>query len=457
MKRHDLLFRYLDGEITRDEDKILREIIKEDPELGEDLQSFLEIDYYINKSNEEFDYPEEFINQVGNQISNRIVFDKDIKKMRSVIRRQYTMKFIVVPAIIAVFFFAFLIKVQNPEIDFFTSSTNNSNSSIFDINNSNYDIVTKSEKQSIIRKPNDYKYTNSINLQPHKHNEFNSKSQEINTETLATNNDATEVSIQSFIEQKYISMSDNQDNETKQQISPTKDAINQTNRNFNQLQLNNPWDNNSYNEQFALNPKLQNFIITPFNSSLIPQSNIQINSLIGTDIYRVGVNSTNQIVNSFTQSFAAEIAKGSSLGLEAGFMEFKSNTKKITEISSKSMKNGFNGLTILEFENNSSENPVLIRVEGVQSINQKVVWVGFFYERNFLEFNDFNFSSRFSLGLSDNGMISSLKLIGKYNITKQIIITFGSDAKIFEGSFNENQINRINSTFSLIYGVKFAF
>jgi len=221
--------------------------------------------------------------------------------------------------------------------------------------------------------------------------------------------------------------------------------------------LNNISNNNLFNEQFTVNPKLQNINLNPFQSSFISQSNIQINSLVGTDIYQVGVSSTNQIINSFTQSFAAEITSGSSLGLEAGYIQFKSNAKKITEISSKPVKNGFNGLTILELDNNSGDNPMLIRVEGIQSINHKMFWVGVFYERNFLELNDFNVSSRVSFGISDNGVISSLKLIGKYNLTKGIILTFGSDAKIFEGSFNENQINRINSTFSLIYGIKFAF
>lgn len=457
MKRHDLLFRYLDGEITRDEDKILREIIKEDPELGKDFESFLEIDYYINKSNEEFDYPEEFINQIGNQISNQIVVDNQVRQMRRELRRYYATRFVLIPAMIATFFLSFLISVQNPEIDLFSISSNNSNTGNVNIENKGIDKIISSINQFPKDKSPINNNSNKLALSKlSKNYEILNNSQFDNAET--TNNiEPIEFSLELNMQEGSYSTTDNSKNIETHQQSQLKDAINNVNFNLIQLQYTNLLSNNSLNEQFKINPKTQPINFNIFQSPFVGQSNIQINSLVGTDIFNVGVNSTNQIINSFTQSFAVEIANGSSFGLESGYMEFKSNTKKITEISSKLTKNGLNGLTIVELENNSSENPVLIRIEGVQSINYRMFWVGVFYERNFLDFNDFDVSSRISFGLSDNGIISSLKLIGKYNLTKNITLTFGSDAKIFEGSFNENQINRINSTFSLIYGVKFAF
>ncbi len=458
MKRHDLLFRYLDGEITRDEDKILRELIKEDPELGEDFESFLEIDYHINKSNAEFNYPQDFINQVGNQISNQIAVDNQVRQLRNELRRKYATRFVLVPAIFATLFFAFLISIQNPEIDFLAISSNNSDYSKIAKNNLNI------EKEKIsLKKPRKGVFQNKNNLTPpslpslSKSLEIINNSESDNSEIYSDNLNSSDVTIEYDAEQDYHSSVDVYQKVDKPQFTQLEDAINPTNFKLNKSQLNNTSINNLLNEQFTVNPKLQNINLNPFQSSFISQSNIQINSLVGTDIYQVGVSSTNQIINSFTQSFAAEITSGSSLGLEAGYIQFKSNAKKITEISSKPVKNGLNGLTILELDNNSDNNPVLIRVEGIQSINHKMFWVGVFYERNFLELNDFNVSTRVSFGISDNGVISSLKLIGKYNLTKGIILTFGSDAKIFEGSFNENQINRINSTFSLIYGIKFAF
>lgn len=458
MKRYDLLFRYLDGEITRDEDKTLREVIKNDPELGEDFQSFLEIDYHINKINDEFEYPDDFLNEVGNKISNQMVLDNELNQMRKQVRRQYATRFLLVPAMIATFFFAFLISVQNPEIDLLNFSLNR-NSGTDVINQPSADsqeINVISSAQKTLSNPIYSNRPISIaKVEQNNDNKAKFIGEIVEKDEISINNDettnTTNHSIILAIEQTKNSDEPILNNKSNENAIEYQGSISNTN-----FALNLPINNNLNSEDFYINPKFQSFNSGLFQSALVNNSNIEINSLLGTDLVQIGVNSTNQIISSFTQSFAAEITNGSSLGLEAGYMEFKSNAKKITEIS-KPNKGGLNGYTVLELENNSSDNPVLIRVEGIEVVNQRLFWVGLFYERNFLNYENFNISSRISLGASDNGVISSLKFLAKYNLTRGIILTFGTDAKIFEGSFNENQINRINSAFSLIYGVKFSF
>lgn len=455
MKRYDLLFRYLDGEITRDEDKTLREIIKDDPKLGTDFQSFLEIDYQINKINNEMEYPDDFIDEIGMKISNRIVLDNELKLMRKEVRKQYATRFVLVPAIIAAFFFTFLISVQNPEINLLSLPTGNP------------------ETNTISNKPPENENISRFSAKVKKQEKFITNSEKLienkSSESIITIESENNLSNSNSDFSKIISAhSDTFNNENNvkltQQSQKEDEPILQNNivskpviNNNASMQLDAPSLNYFSSEEFLINPIIQNFTSNIFQASLINNSNIEINSLLGSDIAQIGVNSSNQIVNSFTQSFSAEVSSGSSLGLETGYIEFKAKTKKITEISSKTKTGGLNGFTILEQNNNSSENPVLIRVEGIEATNHRMFWVGLFFEKNFLNYDDINISSRISLGASDNGVISSLKLLAKYNLTKGIILTLGTDAKIFEGSFNENKINRINSAFSLVYGVKFTF
>lgn len=453
MKRHNLLFRYLDGEITREEDKTLREIIKNDPELGEDLQAFLEIDYQVNKINNEFQYPNDFINYVGNKISNRIVLDNELNHLRKQLKKQYATRFVLIPAIIAIFFFTFLTAVRNPEINLLQVSSRNFDEKLTQLK----EEVKQKSNSEFSRKPiaTLAKPTYSYSKVTPKVTSTQNYSQPNNEKTLTTNSENLSSSIAKS------TTSDNNSSSNYDQMPITHDQMphsveinNQKNINHTQYHLNIPSQRIFQNDDFTVNPKYQSLNSNIFQSALISNSNIEMSTLLGSDIMQIGVDGNQQIINSITQSFATEISNGSTFGLETGFMEFRANTKKITEITKKS---NLGGITILELENNSSENPILIRIEGVELIVQKMFWVGLFYERNFLEVESLNISSRISLGASDYGMISSLKFIAKYKLTKNINITIGTDAKVFEGSFNENQINKLNSTFSLIYGVKFSF
>lgn len=457
MKRHDLLFRYLDGEITREEDKTLREIMKNDPELGDDFQSFLEIDYHINKINDETEYPEDFIDEVGMKISNRIVLDKELNIMRRQLRRQYATRFVLVPALIAAFFFTFLISIQNPEVNLISFSTGNlesnqiSNNST-EINPANTSSLDKVNTKQIKQVTNSEKLITQTSSVENKKIESEINNDNITSELMTNINTHSDT-----FNQSNAIVTTEQSSTEDQPILPNNIISKPVIQNNFNYQLNEPSMNYYPMEEFVINPKTQTFNQNLYQTALINKSNIEINSLLGTDLVQIGVSSTNQFVSSFTQSFAAELAEGNSLGLETGYLEFKANTKKFTEISTKPSKGGLNGFSVLNQDNNSSDNPVLVRVEGIESTIRKMFWVGLFFERNFLDFDDINISSRITLGASDHGVISSLKLIAKYNLTRGIVLTLGTDAKIFEGSFNENQINRINSAFALIYGVKFTF
>jgi hypothetical protein len=110
MKQHKLIFRYLDGEITREEDNLLREMINQDAELKNDFQSFVEIDYEIQKANDDIEYPENFFNSVENSIVSRMqedIYLSDKKKNRKLVFFQYSI------AASILIFFALLLNIDH--------------------------------------------------------------------------------------------------------------------------------------------------------------------------------------------------------------------------------------------------------------------------------------------------------------------------------------------------------
>jgi hypothetical protein len=89
---------------------------------------------------------------------------------------------------------------------------------------------------------------------------------------------------------------------------------------------------------------------------------------------------------------------------------------------------------------------------------QKIIWAGLFYEKNLLDFYNFNLSSRIGAGFSGSGMIGNLKVLANYKISNSIDLTVGSESKLLLGqSFNPEAKSKISCTISLIYGFHFEF
>ncbi|HRS02639.1 MAG TPA: hypothetical protein P5545_08845, partial [Bacteroidota bacterium] len=82
MNLTELIFKYIDGTITREEDAILRKMIEEDPSLKRDYNALLNLDFEIKNDVNEIDYPEEFFENVQNEIKNKIIVDNNRRLAR---------------------------------------------------------------------------------------------------------------------------------------------------------------------------------------------------------------------------------------------------------------------------------------------------------------------------------------------------------------------------------------
>jgi hypothetical protein len=491
MKQHKLIFDYLDGEISSEDNKILREILNEDEELQKDFQNFVDINFEMKNDNENFIFPEEFLDSVGNSIVGRMQEDKKLleqKEKRKKLFFQYSLvaTFLIISGLILNFY-----RINTPSFSFDKNYSNQSTEKLPLMLKS--DKIAQSNDNSSLRKTPLKAMFNSNNF-----HQSNNKSV-FSNKLISQDNIYDEKNVASSKDAQISSnSSNNQIQDNGNNANFTKEITgNNENDNISTNSLNNTDENkiiesnfsfNSFNAQNKLienkninfNQNLQNnlnqtsilseinekenpyFDASSFSNHIFPNSHINtivasnkhldLNSFFGYDLIAFGVTKKNQIINSFTQSVGAEIDNYSKIGLETGFMQYIISEDKYIMITKEN-----SGGTLIKIEN-SDDKSILVRVSGSSITNKDLLWAGVYYERSMINFDNFILSSRISIGASDYGLMSSLKLIAKYRIAKSIDLTIGSDAKLFSGNgANSTTKSNLNSTISLIYGLRFAF
>ncbi len=455
MKQHKLIFRYLDGEITREEDNLLRDMINQDSELKNDFQSFVEIDYEIQKANDDIAYPENFFNSVEKSIVSRMQEDAYLsnnKKNRKVVFFQYSI------AASILIFFALLLNIDHFGNQFTKLNkvyTANQNSYMMNnqITNSEQSKINKisahNQIQSIvsvketntnsnIQKGIDNTEKNNIDFSSLTQNEKTSSNELLNEPNSSISESNHEISV---VQPSNIKNSPGQD------LSLNNNNNNRNNKEYDNVQkvsLTNDYTNLLSGSKYSPNFNT--------NFSKVHLSVLELNSFLGNDFVCFGVNKSTHLINSFTQSVGASIDNDSKIGLETGYMNFSISQDKYVTIN----EGPLSGSTI-KIENSDNNGSILIRTSGVSLAEQNLFWAGVFYERNFLNYNNFTLSSRLSIGASDIGFVSSLKFVSKYSISKAIDILIGADAKMFTGGATFSPANsNVSSTISLIYGMRIS-
>jgi hypothetical protein len=480
MKQHNLLFRYLDGEISREEDQILREQLTQDKELNEDFQTFLEIDYNINKLNDEIEFPDDFLNEIGNNIQTKLAVDQQVRIIRKELNARYTKRFVIVPALIALFISIFVSNIENPFFNLnriFSANQNEINEPEVKTINNQTNSKKVSSKSNIskaktfannqILQNDALQIVDDVNLTVDQSNlDNNLFESSVNSDKIITNSRAisSDVSIKDDSNQEFF--------ETISKSIPIislnstgESATLSDNQDFDKQSSNGTNSYNSYSKSSSINNNYEsssnysnrnssvNYL--PFDHSINFSgnfTNIELKTIVGTDFFNFGVDKNSMFVNSFTQSFASKIDDFNKVGLETGYSEFNSKVMKYIEI-----KNSKTNSSKLLSQEDSDENPLLTRIENVQSQFERMFLVGVFYELDYLKGENYALSSRLTLGATDVGAYSSLKFMFNYKLFKNVNVTIGSDARIFNGNFNASTQNEINSTLSLIYGLNFAF
>ena len=451
-------------------------MLKEDTDLSRDFQSILEMNYEIEKMNEDFDYPVNFLDNVEEKIL--VMMDADNNQKKEKERRLRVIFGYSVASVPA-----FLVLLILTTFNFGNLQVNLNKTGNYSSNSPRTSQATEPRVENLPVAQSHKVYAPAIRSKATTNTSFNIASESTTDNYIANENISSEV--KNSLENSGAN-SISVDNNSKLAISDSQKETNLTNSELKQIDFDQKITNTisevktlngtqissaTNNSQQLLTPnssvQLANQPTQDFNavtqtfstgfssfaSTIKSNDAIVLNSFFGSDIAAFGVSNADQVISSFTQSIGAKVDDFTQLGLETGFMEFSGEQSHFTFVN-KSGSTGGQSLIL----NNSDDDGNLIRIPGTQLSNKRLFWAGIFYERNLLDLDKFSISSRMSLGGSDIGFVSSLKFIGRYRLLNKLELTMGADAKLFNGT-EEIFVskNSVSSTISLIYGIHFAF
>lgn len=429
MNLTELIFKYIDGTITRQEDAIMRQMMEEDPALKQEFITLLNLDFELRKDAKVIDYPDDFFNDIKDEIKKKI--QKDNQKTYSKKKFQKNRNFATTLVIMLILIIS---NIQNP-INNIIKISNTRNyappanekisSNIIPLNKSNNTKRYKATQKNFSKQITLSTLT-TIGAETYNISNFNFKNQDRSTNLLGYIDD-----------DQFTNFANN-----------------------NNLQLDNAFLSSMHQKYNIQNniPKLSEKLTTDFNPNFISiytsQTNykqVELNSFFGTDIASFGVNKSSSTITSFTQSIAYDLNPKSKIGIETGYLQVEVDKGKYLDIEPSSLDEFGSSV-------NSGGSSLLIRTPGKENLEQSIIWAGIFYERNLIEYSNITLSSRLGAGLSDNGFIGNVKLIAMYRLSKSINFTLGGETKFFSGQSEYlNNNNSFNSTISLIYGVHFGF
>ncbi len=230
------------------------------------------------------------------------------------------------------------------------------------------------------------------------------------------------------------------------------------------------------NSAVQLNPLPKQMIVNtqqPVGSMNMPNSfnqqnyygnttNIQLGSFFGTNLVNTGFDNTNlknaSVVSNFSQSIACEISKSQRVGLELGFTQFSFDDQRIGRIPSSG---------ILKISDYSSSHPKIqefgtgsdgtgITFPYTVNVNKQILWGSAFYEQVFVDFNKISITGRLGLGGTNDGLLSYARLYTQFDIFTWLSFTAGADGRYFKTVLNpqKSQVNDWKSSLSIIYGFK---
>ncbi|OGU58385.1 MAG: hypothetical protein A2X64_03525 [Ignavibacteria bacterium GWF2_33_9] len=485
MNPHKLIFEYLDGELNREDDKALRDLLKEDTELSRDFQSILDINYEIQKSNEEYNYPENFLDSVEEGILARMEQDNLLREEKERKRKVFFgYSIAAVPAFILLIVLTTL-NFGNLQVDLQKILQNQTNelSLVNDENANQTNQLIQDNSDLVVNKTASYSVKKSAEKSGKNYQmnlitesdetavetnfaaaldsrEFNSignssnsdiESKSVENENPGNNSTTNSVSIPSARNTSPDLVSDSEVNNFSKSKSANEIRIENSQAMILAQTIPNVKLNENLEKSFKKNISDFGTNFTTF-SSTVSHQDIVMNSLLGTELVTFGLSNSHETVNSFTQSIGAVLDDYSQFGLETGYMEIRGDEGIYNLIKADEE------LNTLVLNNSTSSNSELTRIPNTQEANKKLFWAGLFYQRELLELNSLSLSSRISFGASDYGIVSSLKIMGSYEISRNFEFTLGADTKIYSGikDLFVTQ-NNLSSTISLIYGIHFAF
>lgn len=437
MNFENLISKYLDSELTPDEDSILRDLLTNDPAKKREFNEFVEL-HYILKNDAQYEYlDEEDFSDVEDNFLMHILVSQNTEP-----KRTYAVNYKEFLTPVMATFLVFFISIYNIfDVKFFDSQkplTYNltiPKENLSAINVETISFANFSKKVSNSNQVNTTKnqIPNTINSKVNNLELVNSKldnlenSDEINI-TTSSNNEIVEV--QSNNIEKLIS------NENKNQLE-TKRILNSNTQSTSSQYIS--------NEVSLLQ---MNYIQENLNiKNLVFESNIL------SDVGRTGFTPVDsKKINTYTQSVAIKVNDKFRIGLELGTSNYDFMTKKEVTIPYNQIGNYPNNIL------NGRRLPGGILTTIDSKINYNNYFASVFADSKLYENQYFSINGRTGLGVSNGGLLITGRLYADIRLFGAFHLITGIDGRTFQNDnefYNQNGI--FNANVSYVNGLYFNF
>lgn len=439
MRFEELISKYLDSELTFEEDKELRHIISEDPTKKVEFEEYIELSYILKKDSTFNLMNEEDQDDIEDNLLMHIM-DEQSKVTKKVEFSSYSLS--AVFSVILVFFVSiytvfdtnigdsynkesalFRIAIPNLKLEDLSSNQEYVEVNNSDIENNNSEIVRSIPNSSIsdVIKNNSLDNNDSQNI-----NENNSSN--IANVIITESND-------NLIDNSSNSKSNNEDEQIK-------DIFNSSNLEKNIRSTNSNFANNDLN-----------LLKMNYEQNDLKFNDLSFESIIYTDLNRTGFNpSDKKVLNSFSQSVAFKLTEKTKIGVELGKSQYEFTTLKSVTIPYRDL-GGYNGSLDGAIR---MPNGLLTKIN--TTVNYNTIFANIFYDSKLLVSEKFKINGRLGIGISNGGLLASGRLYADITIYGPLHITTGLDTRVFQNDnlyYNENGI--MNSSVSFVNGIYFEF
>jgi len=477
-----LISKYLDSDLTLEEDNLLRELLKDDIQAKSDFDAAVILNAAFKEDAELLKVPAEIVSQTEDIIMMRIL--STLQDMPSVVKhtQRYRYRnaiafFLVVLVIGGIFAISeishlpYQIQITNNNefesainenldnnlVPIATNYVQNSNINSNEISTSDRMLFYSSNAAISI---SDNKEQLKVAISP-----IETIKQEF-TESIVGNDVISEFDIsevdnllkiaQSTINNQSISTSSEKlpDSSKDLSISSNNAGISNTNfdaeRNSNRLAAINKSQANSMlssnmNRSAGTMPTAA--IFDPFSEN----TDIVLTTFLGTDVlgkFNEPVNGSG--VNIYSQSISYGFSTKSRIGLEVGSIEYDYVHYTYIRVPAGIAPSSVEGLNPIGNDDGYMYIPILL------NRRSQTYWGAALWDYNLYDTEYFALQSRIAIGASSDGMLVFARIFGQLHLYKGFYLTLGSEARGFDGKISSNR-RGFMGTSSIIYGLQFKF
>ncbi len=452
-----LISKYLDGELTHEEDVALRELIKADPYSRSVFDDYIEIQMEIQKDAQSIKLPKTLKKSTEDIVMMEILKATPvvIHKIEPVVARRKFPQFLSMVAALLLFFVFSIYEYKSPVLNqsgLVSSAANRSDMPVFEGKNSEV-----KEINALVKKNSKSFATSKVEIAENANNndativssvELNKNADmQLNSNITNDNNISNNVDNNSFSEMPVAEVSKNTNSNKDNSIIESKHQKSLNIVNSNQISA---FPNTSGG--------IESSLINQFGYDMFYVKNdITLSSTYIQGFAQNGLTSgSNKPVIHYSQSLGFSISESIKIGFEFGLTEFQYDKRSYIYVPISEIDNDNKiGNNIEVLDPIGDNNYIIVPVNVNQ--NHQLYWGTMFFENNWLSYNGLIIDSRIGIGASNSGYVGFGRINAKYDIYRGIYLTFGTEGRIFSTDALKKVDDNISRSIGFVYGLQFKF